>query len=223
MAITYIQRITGSSNNYVQINTTDSTATALAVGYITAQAANITSVNEGAFTFLPNDFILLVASDGDTLCIINSSFSTLYSYSGEPWGYYQTSVTLTAFLANYATPVLVIPAQGANTMIILDSMQIVQTYGSAALAAGGAVTPQYGNTDHGGGVAAGTSVAAADFEQTASTVYPIIGTSGSGAYLLDSACANAGIYLSNPTAAFTGGTASTFIVKSKFHVISTIS
>ena len=99
MAITYIQRITGSSNNYVQINTTDSTATALAVGYITAQAANITSVNEGAFTFLPNDFILLVASDGDTLCIINSSFSTLYSYSGGAMGLLSNSCYAYCFLS----------------------------------------------------------------------------------------------------------------------------
>lgn len=49
--ITYIQRITGSSNNFVQINTTDPTATALATGYITAQTANITAVNEGPLPF----------------------------------------------------------------------------------------------------------------------------------------------------------------------------
>jgi hypothetical protein len=221
--ITYIQRITGSSNNLVQINTSDATATALAVGYLTAQAANITSVNEGAFTFLPNDFILLVASDGDTLCIINSTFTTLLSAGYGPASFNQVMPTLAQFIANYGTPVLMVPAQGANTLIIVDSYQIVQTYGSAPLAAGGAVVPQYGNAVHGAGVAAATSIAAADLAQTASTVYPGIGVSGSGAFLLDASCVNKGIYLSNPTQAFTGGTGSTFIIKTKFHVISTVS
>lgn len=147
----------------------------------------------------------------------------MHSYEGGPAGYVVTTLTLAAFLANYGTPALVVPAQAATSMIIVENMQIVQVYGSAALAAGGAVTPQYGNTIHGGGVAAGTSVAAADFDQTAGTVYPIIGVSGPGKFLLDSACAGMGIYLSNPTAAFTGGTGSTFIVKTKFRVINTLS
>lgn len=221
--ITYIQRITGSSNNLVQINTTDATATALAVGYLTAQAANITMVNEGVFTFLPNDMILLVASDGDSWCVLNSAFTTLIVAGYGPAGFNQVAPTLAQFLASFGTPVLMVPAQGANTLIIVDSYQIVQTYGSVALAGGGATTPQYANTADGGGVAAATSVAAADFAQTASTVYPGIGVSGSGKFLLDASCVNKGIFLSNPSGVFTGGTGSTFIIKTKFHVISTIS
>lgn len=186
----------------------------------------INPLNNGGNGMILNtgDFLFIAYTGGQGVFQVSSVSSNLVTLAlmvNPNQLYSQVALTLAQFLANYGTPALVIPAQGANTMIIVNSMQIVQNYGSAALAGGGAVTPQYGNTADGAGVAAGTSVAAADFQQTASAVYPIIGVSGSGKYLLDSSCANQGIYLSNPTAVFTAGTGSTFIVKSLYEVIST--
>ncbi len=80
MGINYIKRIEGATNAFVQVDTTDSTSTATASGYITAQLVNITAANNGAWTWETNDMILLCASDGDTFCTINASFTTLVPY-----------------------------------------------------------------------------------------------------------------------------------------------
>jgi len=119
----------------------------------------------------------------------------------------------------FATPLLLVAAQGANTMIIVDNIALVMTFGSAAFAAGGVVAAQYDSTANGAGVIASTTEAAADYFATASTVFKL----NAGAVLAPfSTCANKGIYLSNVTQAFTTGTGSSFIVKIKYHVISTI-
>lgn len=131
------------------------------------------------------------------------------------------SITLTNFLNNYTTPVLLVPAVGPNSTIIIDSIQIYQHYGTAPLVGGGALIPQYGNTIHGNGVPAGTSVTAADLAQTASTAYTMIGASGSGAFFPRSTCVNQGIYLSNKTGLFTGGTGSVFGFTVLYHTIIT--
>lgn len=77
MAVTYIKRITGSTNSLVQLDVSDSTATALGAGYITAQDANITALNDGEWTWETNDMILLSASDGLSWCSIDATFATL--------------------------------------------------------------------------------------------------------------------------------------------------
>jgi hypothetical protein len=119
----------------------------------------------------------------------------------------------------YAAPVLLVAAPGANSMIIVESIAIVMTYGSAAFAAGGVVAAQYAATADGAGVPASTTEAAADFFATASTVFKL----NAGAVLAPfTTAANEGLYLSNATQAFTTGTGSSFIVKVRYHVISTI-
>lgn len=80
--ITYINRVTGATNNIIYLETTDTTATATANGYITAQTPNITALNEGAWTWEKNDCIMLSASDGISWCSINSTFTTLSAFSG---------------------------------------------------------------------------------------------------------------------------------------------
>ncbi len=75
--ITYLKRITGATNSLVQLDTTDNIATASAAGYITAQAANIAAINEGAWTWQSNDLVILSASDGVALATINAGFTAL--------------------------------------------------------------------------------------------------------------------------------------------------
>lgn len=75
--ITYIKRVTGATNSLVQVDTTDNIATATASGYLTAQAANIASINEGAWTWQTNDLLVLSASDGVALATINGTFTTI--------------------------------------------------------------------------------------------------------------------------------------------------
>lgn len=80
--ITFINRLTGASNNLVYLETSDTTATATASGYITAQASNINTATEGGFTWETNDCIMLSASDGISWCSINSTFTTLTAFAG---------------------------------------------------------------------------------------------------------------------------------------------
>lgn len=131
----------------------------------------------------------------------------------------QVAMTAAQFNGMYAAPVVLVAAPGANTMIIVDSIQLVMTYGSAAFAAGGVVAAQYDSTANGAGVIASTTEAAADFFATASTVFKL----NPGAVLAPfTTCVNKGLYLSNVTQAFTTGTGSAFIVKVYYHLISSV-
>jgi len=115
-----------------------------------------------------------------------------------------TTVAISAadFNGMYATPKLLLAAQGANTLIILDQLQLVMTYGAAAFAGGGIAAVQYDSTANGAGVIASSTLAAAVFQAAASTTF----TMNSGVVALPFATTvNKGLYLSNITGAFTTG------------------
>lgn len=130
-----------------------------------------------------------------------------------------TPILATAFNGMFATPILLVPAPGANKLIVLDKMEIAQTYGSAAFAGGGVVAAQYDSTINGAGVKASNTEPAADFQVTASNTYLFNGVAGA---LPFTTTVNKALYLSNATAAFTGGTLSTLIAKVHYHVIATV-
>ena len=68
MAITSITRDWGTTlPNIVRVVTTDSLATVMTPGYVTAQAANINAVNVGVWEWLPSDIIAIAASNGSDL------------------------------------------------------------------------------------------------------------------------------------------------------------
>lgn len=64
MAITDIKRDWGDSVSIVRIIATDTLAQVAASGYLTAQADNISLLNNGAFEWLETDAVLVSASDG---------------------------------------------------------------------------------------------------------------------------------------------------------------
>lgn len=128
------------------------------------------------------------------------------------------TVTLSAaqFNGMYATPVLLLAAQGAGTLVLVDKIEFDMAYVSAQYAAGGVVAAQYGNTVNGAGPAATATIAAASFTGvTASSQL----TSGSAQVLAaNTACLNTALYISNATAAFTTGD-STFNVYIYYKVL----
>jgi hypothetical protein len=130
-------------------------------------------------------------------------------------------VTMTAAQWNgmYATPFLLVAAPGANKMNIIEQIDLGMTFVSADYAAGGVVGAQYGNTAHGAGSPASTTEAAADFFAGASTMFKLGSSLGTGAAF--SAAANAGIYLSNLTGAFTTGD-STWIIDVYYRTVATV-
>lgn len=114
------------------------------------------------------------------------------------------SVTISAaqFNGMYAAPKLLVAAGGANTLLVLEQLQLVMTYGSANYAAGGVAAVQYDSTANGAGVIASTTLSAATFQAAASTTF----TMNAGVVPLPfTTTVNKGLYLSNITGAFTTG------------------
>lgn len=133
--------------------------------------------------------------------------------------YASVPMTLANFTGMYATPFLILAAPGAGLMNIVDKMTINLVYGSAALANGGVVGLQYGNTAHLAGPAATGTEAAADYiAAAANTMFHVAGGLGTG--VATASCINTAIYISNATGAFTGGTGDTFIVNVWYKTVS---
>ncbi len=125
--------------------------------------------------------------------------------------YATVNMTLAQFLGMYAAPFQILAAPGSGLMNIVHDLAINLKYGSAALVAGGAVGLQYGSTAHLAAPPASSTEQATDFTgASASTMYRIAGGLSTGAVV--STAANTAIYISNDTAAFTGGTGDTFTV-----------
>lgn len=128
------------------------------------------------------------------------------------------NLTLSQFLGMYATPVQLLAAPGAGLMNVVDSLYVNYVYGSAALANGGAVGAQYGNTDHAGGVPATATEAATDYTSaSANTMFRIGGGLSTGA--ATASAINTAIYLSNATAPFITGTGGSFVVTVNYRTV----
>jgi len=116
--------------------------------------------------------------------------------------YTTVAITAAQFNGMYATPKLLVAAGGANTLLVLDQLQLVMTYGTANYAAGGVAAVQYDSTANGAGVIASTTLSAATFQAAASTTF----TMNPGVVALPfTTTVNKGLYLSNITGAFTTG------------------
>lgn len=133
------------------------------------------------------------------------------------------AITAAEFNGMYAAPKLLIAAPGANKLIVVDRIELLMTYGSAAFAAGGVVGFQYDSTVHGAGVAASNTEAAADFFATASTAFVFNGNAGNTVGIVPFATSvNKGLYISNLTQAFTTGTGSSFVCKVHYRIVATV-
>jgi hypothetical protein len=116
--------------------------------------------------------------------------------------YARVDVTSAEFLGAYAAPKLLVPAPGANLLIVHDRTELVMTYNSAAYAGGGVAAIQYDSTINGAGVLCSTTNAAAAFQATASTSWAF----NQGAVAAPfTTTVNKGLYLSNLSGAFTTG------------------
>lgn len=116
--------------------------------------------------------------------------------------YAAVPITAVAFNGMYDAPQELVAAAGANTMIVLDRVELLMTYNSAAYAAGGVAAVQYDSTVNGAGVIASSTNAAVNFQATASTGFAF---SQGTAVQPFTTTVNKGLFLSNLTAAFTTG------------------
>jgi hypothetical protein len=148
-----------------------------------ASSGDVTVVASGAFTIGANKVVSSMLAD------------TLLHYVAVP-------ITAAAFNGAYAAPVVLVAAPGANKLLVLDKVQLLMTYGTAAYAAGGVAAIQYDVTANGAGVIASTTLSAATFQATASTGWNF--NAGVVAETFTT-CVNKSLALSNITGAFTTG------------------
>ena len=98
MGISTIQRDQNDNVCIVRIITSDSLAAVAVAGYVTAQTANITVANSGAFTWQPQDTVLINCSDGSGFFDISPTFSS-FIVQGIPGNGTVTSITAGAGLS----------------------------------------------------------------------------------------------------------------------------
>lgn len=124
-------------------------------------------------------------------------------------------VTAAEIIAMYTTPKLLVPAPGANNILILDKCELVLTYGGTAFASGGVSHIQWDDTTAGAGVIASSTLTAANLQATASTVLVYNGGIVPAPF---ATCVNQGLYLSNVTGVFATGN-STCVANVRYHVV----
>lgn len=126
---------------------------------------------------------------------INANFANIMQQSPV------LTVTNAQVLTLHSAPLLVLPAQGAGTLIQIDSMVIENVNGGTAYASGGTIQLSYG--------AAATYPASATIASTfltSPTVTQAISVAGALATTATSNIVNVGVYLYVGTADFTTGT-----------------
>lgn len=212
--------ISTAPNQFVA-STPDSLGTITATGYLNDLSAKIKA----------NDIIWVNYSDTSVFPLSTGENSILgqfivnynapnWSLSAAPGFVTQTeSVAISAadFNGMYAAPKLLVAAPGANKLLVLDSVSLVMTYGTANYAAGGVAAVQYDSTINGAGVIASTTLAAATFQAAASTTF----TFNRGVVPAPfTTTVNKGLYLSNITGAFTTGD-SPMVAHVNYHTIAT--
>lgn len=199
-------------------------ATLAAAGYFNTLQQNLTSGTE-AGVLAVGDVIHLHGNDASGMYIVSSITTnvTIGSYAAigtvntaniaddavtsakineDVIQYTTVAISAAAFNGMHVTPIELVAAGGADTMLVLEQVQLLMTYNSAAYAAGGVAHVQYDSTTLGAGVIASTTLAAATFQATASEMW----TFNPGVVAQPfSTAVNKGLYLSNITGAFTTG------------------
>ena len=204
--------ISGCFREYIYY-TADTQVTVAASGYF----------NTVAYDLVTGDYVdVYSTTDGtriryrltNTAGVITSLLSGLATASAT------LSLTAVQFIAGYAAPILALAAPGANRMYTNVHATFALTYGSAQFANGGAVGFQYGNTANLAGTKVTTTLAGATLNGlTANSVWTLI--PAVVAPVATATGVNAGIYLSNDTAAFITGTAATMIIQVTANIVPT--
>jgi hypothetical protein len=146
-----------------------------------------------------------LGTSGYILC--SNGSSALPSFQQQP--VQSTSITLSTanIEAMYATPVQILAAQGAHTIIVIYNIVMEYIYNSTPFSGGGTIYIQYNNTAHAGGIqiwqplisitTSGSKIVYGGAVDFLDSVYGTTGT-----------IINQGLYISNLSAAYTTGNSS---------------
>jgi hypothetical protein len=159
-----------------------------------------------------------LASDAVTTAKILDGSVTSAKLDDTVLHYVAVPISAAEFNGMYAAPKVLVAAPGANKLLVIDKVQLLMTYNSAAYAAGGVAAVQYDVTANGAGVIASTTLAAATFQAAASTGWNF--NAGVVAETFTT-CVNKSLALSNITGAFTTGN-STMVAHVWYKIIPTV-
>lgn len=203
----------GGDWSLIPSNSTESlTSGNIFVGNASNIAADVTMSGDAT---IDNTGALTIANDAITTAKILDDAVT--SAKIDPLVIQYTSVTMSAaeFNGAYAAPHLLLAAQGADTLIVLEAAQVLMTYGTTQFANGGVAHIQYDDTANGAGIIASSTQAAANFFDAADTA---LGFNMGIVKQPFATAVNLGLYFSNITAAFDTGD-SDFVVHVWYRVI----
>lgn len=116
--------------------------------------------------------------------------------------YASVPLTSAQILAMFTTPVSLVAAGGANTILVPQRWMFTLIFNSVAYTSGGTVNIQYGNTGSGGGTAIGNTLAAN--QVTSGTSLNNLVMLGSTNIVLTPGV-NQGIFVTNATGVFATG------------------
>ena len=197
--------------------TADAQATVAASGYFNA------AVTGGgvAYDIVTGDYVSVYSSaDGSRITYRLTNTSGVITSAFESGSITLTpAVTLTNFLAAYATPLLIAAAPGAGLVYTNVRAVMTFTYGSAQLANGGDSFIQYSSTANGAGPMATSSVSGVGIAALSASGSWAYGSGATTASPATPTVVNAGLYLTNATAAFITGTGCTFALKLRAEII----
>lgn len=165
-------------------------------------------------TFTVTDCLTLTCQTGGGVFTITLTSNGISWIAPVPTS--TATVTLSAAQINtmFTTPVLLIPAQGAGTIINIQKCIYNAIFGSAAFTGGGAIGAFYGPTSPPVSLAGNLIVAATLTTFSANQIAtPNPGfAANTGPYL------NTGVYISNQTGVFAGGAGSSMVVSCQYSV-----
>jgi hypothetical protein len=130
-------------------------------------------------------------------------------------------VTLTAaqVVAMYTTPVQLVAAITGSTIMPIKAQVAIASTGHTAFSSGGAAIIQWGNTTHGGGTQAMTgTIAAGNITSASNSNFSLSGL-GDVTTTVTTGAGGLGLFLSNATQVFAGGTGSTLVVVLSYVVV----
>lgn len=200
----------------------DSSATVEANGYFYYFADwQNTLLYQNGQNFQIGDIIYAACTDVNVflyVTAINPTINTqITSVSSNIIQYIKVPISLTNFVNMYTTPVQLIAAPAAGSAVIIDQMAINWIYGSVALGGGGTVAAQYGNAAHGAGTAATGTITAGTFTgYTVSSTINVISPAGA---IPNANMLATGIFLSNQSGVWTGGTGGSANVHVWYHTV----
>lgn len=152
------------------------------------------------------------------------SFQAVSAPAGTPITV-RVPMTLAQFLGMRTTPFQLIAAQGANTLIVALSIIFELNMAGVAFASGGVTGLQYGNTTSLGGPTIAFMAASAITAPTAGQIVNLpvnwFSSTTQPGTVAKSTTVNTAVYVSNQSAAFTGGTGATVVITVTYVVITT--